>query len=856
MLSGLFQRSQSINVGGPIGSKADAVQMSSNPNYNSGYLAKRLGGHLRMADGTKLTLNSELEDKYDPTARITFPTMQHRLAYLTHATKDYEGEAEECLKSEFKDWLAGMHADNAEPRAYKNMPGRLRRRDTQGQLLEDWHPTWWGQGQLTHLPGVREYLRKDATFADKNEFDMNMLATFGPQNLEEAWAYFKYWVKRHPVGPEHCLSKTVPRDEPPPTHFLHIPGDVDKAIEKRDGELTSKKPIASSSSSIASSSSSIASSSSVVQNTKQALDQLDAQTQAQLNQLQQQLQQQQQQLQQYDQTMAQQKQASAAQLTQIAQYRQAIVDLQSQMGQVKVAYDQQTAQLLDQATAHAALLASFQNAQMIQQAQAPSTAQFALQLQAPQAPLQLQGPQAPLQLQGPPTALQLQGPQTALQLQAPQNALQLQAPPTALQLQGQAPPTPKSALMSFYPSNRPTKKGRGIVQVSYNQPKPMPKYRATTTQVPISTALAAVDNDTELTTHNDIEPTTGIAQDQLRHRGGKSGDDDDEDDKLIANPKRNVVPGLEDDNGDDEDLSGIDVHMTTEKDDDFIQMFDLSSNIDEDLGGLSFGMSSNKRQKTPDRMNFPLAIPVQVSPINLANARLIDDQRVGRLAHRLPDDKPQLLVSYQKFAKVPVQEKFELALRDDDLRRDTYLQSIALMESKGYLINAKNLAVSIQNEYGFTDKESRELAYTMMLYLYNTRPPDSPDKEDEFLRVWASFIEMEHEGYNNDLRALVNKVDSVNAKQLTKTTRELGNRGTAVSTTVSEEGLIKKIAKISINTRGRDAAIEEFIELRAQAPDQAGQMKIQKILVALASDGRTTSYDELNLQERHLIRIR
>ena len=831
MLSGLFKSSQSINVGGPIGSKADAVQMSSNPNYNSGYLAKRLGGQIRMADGTKFDINQELEDRYDPKARITFPTMQHRLAYLTHATKDYEGEAEECLKNEFKDWLAGMHADNAQPQPYVNMQGRLRRRDTQGQQLDNWHPTWWGQGQLTHLPGVREYLRKDATFADNNEFDMNMLATFGPQNLEEAWAYFKYWVKRHPVGPERCLSKSVPREEPPPTHFLHIPGDVDKAIEMREGEVTS---IASSSSSIASSSS-VTQAQSGLKNTKQALGQLDAQTKAKLDRLQQQVQQQEQQLLQYEGTMAQQTRASANQLAEIAKYQQAITSLQSQMVQVQTDFAQKEAQLLDQATAHAALLASFQNAQMIQQA--PPTAQFALQFQAPQAPLQLQAPQAPLQLQAPPTALQLQAPQTALQLQAPQ---------TTLQLQGQAPPTPKSATMSFYASNRPTKGKRGTVQVSYNQPQPMPKYQVTTTQVPISTA---VDNDIDLTTHNDIEPTTGIAQEQLKHRGN-TADDDDEDDKLI--PKTNV-PGLQDDNGDDEDLSGIDVVMTTEKDDDFIQLFDLSGNIDDDLGGLSFGMSSNKRQKTPDGMNFPLAIPVQIRPVNLANARSINDQRVGRLAHRLPNDMPQLLASYQKFAMVPVQKKFELALRDDDLRRDTYLQSIASMESKGYLTNAKNLAVSIKNEYGFSDKESRELAYTMMLYLYNTRPHDS---EDEFLRVWASFIEMEHEGYNNDLRALVDKADSVNASQLTKTTKELGNRGTAVSTTVSEEGLIKKIAKISINTQGRDAAIEYFINLRFQAPDQAGQMKIQKILVALASNGRTTSYDRLNPSERHLIRIR
>ena len=50
----------------------------------------------------------------------------------------------------------------------------------------------WGPNQLT-LPAegvVREYLREQATRADKNSLDMNVLAHLGPQNLEEAWAYF------------------------------------------------------------------------------------------------------------------------------------------------------------------------------------------------------------------------------------------------------------------------------------------------------------------------------------------------------------------------------------------------------------------------------------------------------------------------------------------------------------------------------------------------------------------------------------------------------------------------------------------------------------------------------------------
>jgi hypothetical protein len=49
-------------------------------------------------------------------------------------------------------------------------------------------------------------LREQAIRADKNSLDLNVLAHLGPQNLEEAWAYFKHWVKGRPVGPEECLN--------------------------------------------------------------------------------------------------------------------------------------------------------------------------------------------------------------------------------------------------------------------------------------------------------------------------------------------------------------------------------------------------------------------------------------------------------------------------------------------------------------------------------------------------------------------------------------------------------------------------------------------------------------------------
>jgi len=81
------------------------------------------------------------------------------------------------------------------------------------ETMSNWSPTWWGKGQLTHLPGVREYLREDATHAEEQTFAMNLLAEFGPQNIDQAWAYFKHWVKGRPMSEATCLHTSGDLDE-------------------------------------------------------------------------------------------------------------------------------------------------------------------------------------------------------------------------------------------------------------------------------------------------------------------------------------------------------------------------------------------------------------------------------------------------------------------------------------------------------------------------------------------------------------------------------------------------------------------------------------------------------------------
>ena len=142
------------------------------------------------------------------------------LIYFDKISEDYKAEADENLRLEFTDWLQGKHQANMTTMLYPKstdgeggLNGRAPRRavyrehnETPGQeMSKDWNPTYWGNKQLTHLPGVREHLRDGLEAQNSAEMQMNLLAEHGPQDIEQAWMHFKHWVKGRPVSLEKPL---------------------------------------------------------------------------------------------------------------------------------------------------------------------------------------------------------------------------------------------------------------------------------------------------------------------------------------------------------------------------------------------------------------------------------------------------------------------------------------------------------------------------------------------------------------------------------------------------------------------------------------------------------------------------
>ena len=184
----------SVEYGGNVGTRNEANVAHAWNKYELEILDRKLRKHDRE------------------TGHLSVP---EKLVYLDKAAANYKAEADECLKAEFEQWLQGLHIDNRYPERYDNTvrDGRAERKRIQatenpdeyvGSRLDGWTPTWWGKAQLTHLPGVREYLREQKIRATEHELDMNLLAEFGPQNLEQAWQYFKHWVKKRPLTEAPC----------------------------------------------------------------------------------------------------------------------------------------------------------------------------------------------------------------------------------------------------------------------------------------------------------------------------------------------------------------------------------------------------------------------------------------------------------------------------------------------------------------------------------------------------------------------------------------------------------------------------------------------------------------------------
>ena len=183
--------------GGAVGSASEARATKAWPRYEAEYL--------------KRALTSE-RYKYD-TEGLDDAQKQ---VYLDRVVGNYKSEADECLKAEFEQWLQGDHEcnDSSKEQIYENAEGKPVRKWLArtpesadgnggykvGQARSGWKHTPWGRGTLTYLPGVKEYLRDQLYDSHNKDMQMQMLAEFGPQNIDEAWMYFKHWVKGRPLS--------------------------------------------------------------------------------------------------------------------------------------------------------------------------------------------------------------------------------------------------------------------------------------------------------------------------------------------------------------------------------------------------------------------------------------------------------------------------------------------------------------------------------------------------------------------------------------------------------------------------------------------------------------------------------
>ena len=223
-----------VQLGGPSGDGSRDNTTDSWPRYEAEYLKQRLSRAHQNFDkyyvgGKPDTFTMEPDGEgHGQGLDINTASQAATQVYLDKISRDYKKEADEQLKHEFNLWLEGKHAANSavSDTTYKNGEGKARRvytyrdepylgpegQDPQaaipapplnmqvGDTKHNWQHTPWGNKQLTHLPGVRDYLREQAMNASKAEEYLNILAEYGPQDLEQAWLYFKHWVKGKPAS--------------------------------------------------------------------------------------------------------------------------------------------------------------------------------------------------------------------------------------------------------------------------------------------------------------------------------------------------------------------------------------------------------------------------------------------------------------------------------------------------------------------------------------------------------------------------------------------------------------------------------------------------------------------------------
>lgn len=130
--------------------------------------------------------------------------------YTNEVLADYKQQADEQMKCDFEQWLIGQSEHNSDStRSCSIMPLTKEQVNERLMATEENEPsqlcdphqkikvrhTPWGNAPLTHLPGVRDYLAKETTKRSEFEKRISELSMFGPQNVEDAWLYYKYLVR-------------------------------------------------------------------------------------------------------------------------------------------------------------------------------------------------------------------------------------------------------------------------------------------------------------------------------------------------------------------------------------------------------------------------------------------------------------------------------------------------------------------------------------------------------------------------------------------------------------------------------------------------------------------------------------
>jgi hypothetical protein len=178
--------------------RQDPQHVSSYPTYDMAYM------------GRVMTDVNRHRTKYGAPAQLD---TADKMVYMQKAAADLKAEADEALQAEFALWLQGKRHENVTPSVYDNSkPGVTERRQFMNGAIgprNDWKSTWWGRGQLTHLPGVRDYLRSKKIAQEQATLDLNQLAELGPQSLDQAWTYFKAWVKGMPQSESVAVPTPV-----------------------------------------------------------------------------------------------------------------------------------------------------------------------------------------------------------------------------------------------------------------------------------------------------------------------------------------------------------------------------------------------------------------------------------------------------------------------------------------------------------------------------------------------------------------------------------------------------------------------------------------------------------------------